>query len=352
MRIWLSARMGMVLVAVATLSFAVYLGGCDSTKPTDPTQPEQKDYRVWIRTDNDSTLYAYHTLTGDIDTVAMPWELDGSDITVSHDGRLLYVPSDLTVRVYDIASGQGINELPYFAGIPVVVSPDGRHIAIIGDSVRILQTADYSEIYMDTTPVLHGCFSANGQNLYTVSGNVVKISLSDPAHVTVDTLLQNSELTQAIPTPDESRLLLYETVRQYASGFSVYDVASDSIVVGDYQTPGRGRLAMTPDGRYVYYGNPGSDTLTRPPLSEFTEFDILANRVYQRISTLHFTGDSEPDFMPIGEIAISPDGRWLVGMEGGRSSGGLLKYDLTEEELVDYHDFNNLTLGISIQLIP
>ena len=206
-------------------------------------------------------------------------------------------------------------------------------------------------MYIDTIPSHRAWFSANSENLYTVSGNVKKTNLTDPLNISSTIIIEQSGLVQAIPTPDESKLLLWMLVSMYTDAFAIYDIQQERHTLYDFLTPGVGRIAMTPDGRKAYYGNPGNIQSGPAEPSEFTEVSIVDNRIVKRIGTANFVDSITPSRMPIGNIVITPDGRYLVGAKGPMGTS-LLQYDLTEEVFTDYQDLEYLAWNLTMQTKP
>jgi len=112
---------------------------------------------------------------------------------------------------------------------------------------------------------------------------------------------------------------------------------------------------MTPDGRYAFYGNPG--TLSPGPLpdSSFTVFDIEANAIDREVPIQRrINGVEAPWPYAIGEMVVTPDNRWLVATDGV-GAHQLLLYDLRKQRWADYHDFgsHNVALArLTVQLAP
>lgn len=349
-----------VLLFMIGLVYLMVLLGCNEA-PFEPKddEPVVKDYKVWYwNAGNRYALYNYNTISGTIDSVVIPWQVSG-DITVSHDGRLVYVPSGSLIGVFGTDSLQPVLELPYSAGHGVIVSPKGNYIAIPGDSSVILRTSDYEVVFSVPFRLGFGKFTGSGAAVWATDyggtfGDICSIVKGDTGWSVQFYRFEGiGRPYEVIPTPDESRLLLCGNKRRGLSYFAVYDVALDSVIFSDHFSPGLARLVMSPDGRKAYYGNPGAQVgiSPDPPTSEITEFDIEANQITRRIDTRHFVDSITPDFMPIGSVIISPDSRWLVALKGP-SGTSLIKYDLVEDRFVDYREITGMGLNLSIQLIP
>jgi len=130
---------------------------------------------------------------------------------------------------------------------------------------------------------------------------------------------------------------------QYAtstSGFEVYDVATDSIIFRDILIPGAGDIALTSDGKYVFYTNPGVHGGEPPSPGTFTIFDVTRNQIHDSVSAFDYVPHNWC-FCPPCRLAVTPDNRWLV-VSGGIGMGQyvLYLYDIRNEEFVDYQEFD------------
>ena len=93
--------------------------------------------------------------------------------------------------------------------------------------------------------------------------------------------------------------------------FAVYDVANDSIIFSDYLNPGNGKLLVTPDGRYVFYSNRGTMTSGPGPPWIYV-YDVTRNAPADSISTVGLFDPPHEYGVPIADMCLTPDGRWLV----------------------------------------
>jgi len=316
-----------IMIAGGILGLCLYFAACSGDGPVGPTEP--KDYVVYFHDGASyfNVFYGYHTLTGALDSFTLPGEL-WKLMAVSADGKSLYLPEANSVAVADLDSKEIVANLPYKAHGGVAVSPDGQLIAVLGDDLHILKTSDYSAVFHDTDLVSHGRFSADSRSFYCGSGGEVtrraayKVALDSGFAVTRRSF-SDGTLTSIIPSIDQSRWFLYLYAGGGLSWFEVYDVAADSIVYRDFLICGTGELELTPDGRYVFYTHPGSMLYGCPDptsFSTFSVFDAERNEIHKVIKTFMIddSGDTVP-VLPVRELAITPDGRWLVsaGVEGG-----------------------------------
>jgi DNA-binding beta-propeller fold protein YncE len=329
-----------VLALVAVVGGVwVYSGGCDRPKPNEPVEPDEpKDYIVYTSDDYSHTVFGYHTLTRQVDSMYTPFSLRHG-VTVSADGKRLFISSDDPVVVVDTDSLGFITEL--CCSGHVAVSPDNRYLALQWDTLRILDTRDYSLVFMDTIPVGGGVFTATGNTFYAVRENrpdfesylyKLDLAVSDPMPVVQ--VFEDANVQRVVPTPDEKKLLLLVYGPLFPIAFAVYDIAADSIVHEHGVYGGTHYIAVTPDGRYAFHGNPSGspDGYGR---SEIVVFDIPANRVDRVVRTDFFIDSVTPPIFEVGSMAITPDGRWLAALTAP-APYALLLFDIQQMSPVDY----------------
>lgn len=351
------AQVGATWLLLLSLMIGLFLFGCDESPVGPlPIDEEPTDYRVWYTDDDkDRVLFAYHTATGEIDHAYINVTATGP-ITVSHDGDLIYVPYGQVVNVYRPPSEQPVGEIPFPANKRVIVSPDGQFVAVPGDSLVIVETTDYSNVVFHADVELdRGHFSVDSRTLYAIgwrsdSGGVFTIPLSGTEDdIQFKEFHEFAWFSQLIVTPDETKWLLYT-----GSAFAVYDVALDSLIFIEGITPGRGTIAMTPDGKYAFYSNPGRRIWNWEPagVSEIVMFDVETNQIIERIATVRFIDSVTPWWAPIDEMVVTPDGLSLVG--ANISGNALVQVDVLERKSSKYVDLrymygyvSNLTIQLT-----
>ena len=312
-------------LAVATLLAVCWLvPGCDDDKPTEP-EPA-KEYVFYF---NDASYsdryYRYHTVTGKVDSLSLPFEsYDG--FVVSPDGKRLYLSDGDKTVVVSTESFEVVTELTNLGGGVEAVSNDNEYLAVCGEDLYILESAGYSVVHHDTDRVSQGSYSQDGSVYYAAGGWVagaptlpymyrVDLSISPPA-VTRKSF-PDGPVWRVVPSIDERRLFLLLRFDTFGFLFEVYDVDQDSVIFRQILAPGSGDIELTPDGRYAFYTNPGT-LLDGPPPSVFvTVFDLEKNIVMDSIVTpspVH--GHMIPSI-----LAISPDGKQLIaGSARGQGS--------------------------------
>jgi len=309
----------LALVIALCAGLCLYFAACGEN-PVEPVEP--KDYVVYFRDGCvNGSYYGYHPATGQIDSFMIPahalWEMK-----VSADGKRLYARSDSSIGVVDLQTLKLVTELPYYGNI--AFSPDNRLVAIQGYDLYVLNTADFSVFYQDTIRTWNGCFSHDSKKLYTCGGSasdpcVFVVNLEAEPTYTRKQFGDASSMIKVVPSLDESKwFLLRYSGYLYRAFFDVYDVKTDSIIFRDWLIPTAGSMALTPDGKYLFYTAPGmhiDDDF--PAESNFRVFDVERNRISMLISTVGFIDGFNPVYMPVGDLAMTPDGQWLIVDEAG-----------------------------------
>jgi len=301
--------------------------GCEErvTQPWPPPEPP-KDYVAYFydALSNEGNWYfAYHPLTNNIDSFYLPYE---STPVISADGKKMYVRDGAhdAIAVVELDSFTVVDQLPY--GAPLAVSPDNQLIAVYSDGLYILRTSDYSEVFRDTTLGGRGVFSSNSKSFYGTTGwspgppdpFAYRVDLADTLSPVTKKTFPDGGPLQLVPSLDEKKWFLYLKFDTFGCLFAVYDILTDSIIFRDHLTPGTGDLELTPNGRYVFYTNPGTLLIGPPPPFSFTAYDVDKNEIHKVISTIGVFDEPHDIGVPVGEICITPDGRWLVAiMTGG-----------------------------------
>jgi hypothetical protein len=302
-----------VLAVALTLGLGIYLAGC-SKKGTNP-QPA-KDYTVYFYDayhNEGNWHFTYHPTSNTIDSVWLPY---ASPPLISADGKKMYNWNEMDdmIDVRELDSFTLIDRLPYRA--PLSVSPDNQLMAVRdqGDDLYVLRTSDYSEVFSDTTTLGGGVFSSNSQRFYGLptDGGIIKIDLTDSLFSTTRFSLPFGVVRHIRPSKDETRLFLYLHRYGFDHYFAVYDIAADSLIFSEYLWPGFGKLEITPNGRYVFYTNPGTMLGSTPGPPWITVYDVRKNEIHTRISTAGLLDEPDQYGVPLDDICITPDGRWLV----------------------------------------
>jgi hypothetical protein len=160
-------------------------------------------------------------------------------------------------------------------------------------------------------------------------------------------------IVQVIPSHDQSYWNLYQNVLiNPAFAFQVYVVAPDSLPAPKAIPEGWGKMALTPDGDTMCLSNPGlvdsiPDGQVVPPLQIF---EPVRKRIVEWFTDWSLFSDSNWVAAP-NDLAVTPDGRWLVILGGAESLRVLYCWDLDNRKMThteawggDGHAFTNLTV--------
>jgi len=299
-----------------TAILSCFFLGFSCGKSVEPVEAP-KDYigYFWSAVSNDANWYfAYHPTTNVVDSIFLPY---ASFPVVSADGKKLYIRDDATssAAVLETDSFTVIEHLSYNSVRGV--SPDNKLILAFktGQGSFVVKTADYSPIYQDST-LWYGRFSSNSKRIYTNSGdNVIhRIELSDSVFESAQFIVPFGEVRGFEPSRDESKIFYYLQTGIFSHHFAVYDIASDSVLFTELLTPGFGVLATTPDGRFVFYSNSGTMLGPTPGTPFITVYSVESNNVLTRITTAGLLEEPYQNGIPLGQLCVTPDGKWLIAM--------------------------------------
>ena len=301
----------------------VFVINCDD-KPTRPKPPEEpKEYSFYFLDAFSAQCFEYSPTAGIVDSFLTPFtgSYEIQYATLSADGVTMYVTTQSALYSLDVST---LDTARIFdTDRRVIASPDGRYLILLEYPLQVLSTQDYSLVFTDTLGVFDGTFSADGQTFYgcghSGSGFVYELSMGG-SFVT-----SASWLTYRVPTtlgvsPDGAKWYLYsiDTQHQCTYSFDVYDTLADSIIFSVPVVPGLGSLAVSPEGRFVYFTNPGYGMMPNPdcpePPNEITVFDASKNQLYLKISTAATYGDLGFQYLNIGSLESTPDGKWILGL--------------------------------------
>lgn len=328
-------------LSVGIMVLAICFSGCYCDKPTEPKPPpdEGKDYAVYVH--DAASLrrgFAYHPSTNEIDSFVMPY--DKSPIVPSSDGKLGYIYTDPRpgLAVVDLDSLENedtlvvLEELPYLAVL--AVSPDGQLLAVAhNDSFQVVRVDDGSVVFADTGLFGSQVFNKNSDRLYVgcdFEARVVDLSTSPPAVSRKG--FDGAGVYRIVPSPDEGKWYLYMRIgADIHFLFAVYDVASDSIIFSHYLTPGHGKILVTPDGRHVFYSNRGTMTSWPGPPWIYV-YDVATNSSADSISTVGLFDPPYEYGVPIADMCLTPDGRWLTAI----GFDHIFAVDVSRMEIADY----------------
>lgn len=309
------------VVAFTLIALTALLGCTD-----DPVKPKpMTDYPVYFYdTLSPTDCFVYHPPTTQVENFTLPHPVDSGGIRCSANGKSLYICTSVGVDILDTETRTVETELPYRARLGIAPSPDGNLIALQGPGLRVLNTADYSVAFEDTSLDVCGCdFSTDSRRLYCAGGGrdstVVIVEIDNNFTVQRDTIPLEGTVVDVLPSPDENMWYLFRHSSMRRSFFEAYNTEMDSVIFMEWLFEGRVPLAASPFGRYAFYAEEGKYGVLGS--SHVCVFDIQAGRTTRLINTAGVKDGFEPADMPIGEIVISPDGSWLVaGAAYGRNA--------------------------------
>jgi len=337
-----------ILIAAGILGLCVYFIACGGHKPDEPEEP--KDYTVYFHNGAwPDAYFEFHPLTGALDSFRLPVEQHWQ-MSVSADGKKLFIPELSSVTVVDIETRTILVRLPYKANGGVAVSPDGELLAVLGEDLHILRISDFSVVFHDTDWVKQGRFGSNSKSFYCGSGGLVtplaayKVAL-DSGFTVTRRVFSDGNVSRIIPSHDETKWFLYLYAFRDLSWLEVYNVTFDSIVYREPLVPGIGDIELTPDERFLFYTNSAFQISGVPAPDSFYVFDIENNHRHAAIPgfVVNETGDTLP--RSPGEMTITPDGRWLVMAGSGDGVGGLIAFDVNKMEI-----YWTSTLNLRVQV--
>ena len=297
-------RISLALV-LAVLPVVCWMS-CD--KGVEP-KGEPAQYQFYFKDMDSSFYFSYNPESGVLDSFALPFATGGC--RASADGRAVYVSTAGGIEEVTVSTTSRRLIWPH-QGM-VSPSPDGRLIAVQDGGIHILRLRDLSVVYEDTLALYYGVFSADSRSFYSMNydleaGTTTVYRIRISPQIRVDRKLFVGTIVELLPAADERRwymsgggyrLMVYDT------GATVW--AKDTII-----EPGSIRIALSPDGRYLFVTNPGSafgyEGTVDPPYT-ISVFDAVTLDKVRDISTDGIYGK-----VPIREIAVSPDSKWLMGL--------------------------------------
>ncbi len=318
----------------------IMLSGCDCSKPTEPDSIITQYPIYFYNRVGEQLLFKYQPDTQTMDSTIIQWDPDV--ITLSADGKLLYLVLQSSIVIIDAETYEFVRELPYTTLDAIGVSPDNKLVAIMGDTLRILQTSDYQIIFADTSGYTYrGNFSNDNSTFYcgiadsNHETSVYKIELSSPNFGKTIKPFPIIGVRSIKPTHDQSRWIIYGGI-----SFNIYDVALDSIIFQDYLVGGWGSTALSADGGKVFYTDPGRPQDMIEILPVIKIFNIETNAIESIIDSNLFYSDGSIWALP-NTLVITPDDKFLGVLNGNMSATLIHFIDLETLTLRDKKDYSS-----------
>jgi WD40 repeat protein len=314
--------------------------------PFEPVggSPVLKDYSVYFWDgDSERKFYEFHPMTDVLDSFYLPEIFPWYGFQVSADGKYFYVQQSTSFAVVKIETRETIVDLPYTAANGVAVSADNQWIALQGGGLRILRVGDFSVAYEDTTlGIFGGEFSADSKKLYLIGGGsdstIVVVDVENGFEKTMIAYPSGPSIVDFATSPDAGTMYIIRGGGIYYRTFEALDVATDSAIFHSYLVPGVGDMVVSTSGKYVFITEAGSIQEADGPLY-FTIYDSERNRISSLIPTSGIDDGVNPQYMSLGELALTPDGKWLIV---GESIGGpsFIKFN-TQTMEIESHIITN-----------
>ena len=232
-------------------------------------------------------------------------------------------------------------------------SGDGRYLAINGDPFRLVRLSDHAVVYEDTlSAAVYSTFSVDNTRLYYVrwnrfrTGSAFRVDLMHDFEVKEMYLMDVPARMLAV-TCDESRSFIRDMSGMFwALGHNMRRYPFYR------QLSSPGHMAMTPDERYIFLTEQG-DSDGNEGRSYLTVYDIDSNRVDRLVPTVGLVDGFEPEALSLNELAITPDGRWLI-VSGGLSSNVFLRFSIEKMQFDRYVKIegSNQLVSFTCQALP
>ncbi len=344
-------KLSRAAIPLCWVAVAVWLAGCDDDFVVPPVGPEPAHLYFFEGSYNDQ-IFLFDPVALSLDSFILP-VLARWDIRVSPDEKTLYVPNDEGLHVIDLASRQMTQTLPFLGFWRVAVSPDGAFLAVLGDSLLVVRTSDYSIIYSDTNSAVwwdQGRFSRDSKHFFCAKlyysppgprayGSAFHLDLRKRPYRTSERERPEGAVRMVVPSPRLDRWLLIIG----GGRFAVLDTLGDSLIYDETLPGPAGAVVVTPDGRRVVYSYPGN--LGYPTQAHsFRIYDLCSNQRVMEVETWFVRSDSTVDFFQPSSIVFTSDGDHMY-CTGFLNETGFLIFDARTFEQVSQFDFTPRQAG-------
>ncbi|MFJ2465548.1 YncE family protein, partial [Pseudomonas sp. NPDC087615] len=252
-------------------------------------------------------------------------------MTISPDGKLAYVVcfgdstniGNNSLNIIDLATQTITTSVPTSGtSSGTVLSPDGRRIyGLFGnyniieyDATDLTVIRTYSRTYYTASLAL----STDNTQFYCVIVNAASMPpgklelIYAPSGQTVKTIDLGFNARQSLMNPDGSRLyvLSHNSIGTAKGGVGVIDTSTFRLIASIDTGDNPSTMAVRPDWEFIY--------VARSHYNELIEISTRTNSITRRI----------PTKLKLDRLAITPDGRYLYGAESSHHYEGTI-FDTT-----------------------
>ncbi len=299
-----------VIAAAVGIIVGLWIIGCND-KPTDPPPPEYGEHLFYVASrlaGNRSIVMTFSVERGAFVDSFFVDSFPIENMAVVGDNEKLFVGSrNYGIRFYDLKTkGVVYSSTDYCCGGQI--SPNSEYYEAYSGAKRLFKTENYQEIYHDSGGA-GGRFSFDSK--YFIYLRAVDIAAYN---IINDTIKYSSSLSRnespfnvhmLWPTIDMQKLYLVGS-QEWSLYFAVADFGGDTVRV--LQAPlntGGVDVAVSPDGRYVYFVNEPYADYEMPRL-KIDVYDVSTEQLVTSISTREYS------YFEPGRIAVTSDGTYLL----------------------------------------
>lgn len=293
------------------------------------------DGRTFVTFAKDNKAVVWSTETGEPVGAPMVHEAIPQSAQFSADGRMIMTqPFGQPILLWDAATGQPLARPSWYSASATTgefAPSGGRVVQVVGQEVRVADLETGSTVALDSYPApaprAMG-FSADGRRIVTVTGkDVVQVWDVATGLAMGPPLSGGSDITLVRFSSDGRRVLARGRDSAWA-----WDATLGTPVAAPVRMPAdESRVRLLPDGRRV-----------------------LVHRLGARLQS--FDAGDPKGLMPwppteavVGDVDLSPDGRWILAREFAWNINEPLSTSVTVLRLVDARNGTARTLGNAAQ---
>ena len=334
----------LILLVVSTCALTT----C-SRAPVEPDSTGPEGYNVYFHSGaNPEIWYTYNLESDYLDSLTLPTP-HGFRTVISHAGDRMFISNNIGDRelfVVNLKSRELIAEM--FTNVHYLdVSPDGSLLAVGHEGFSLLNTSDLSiNLHIDTALLFRATFSWDGSKLVGAYDDTYGWApVTDPKAVVEEAINVGYGITnrgRVLTSPLSDHWYVYSRPHFFVD----WDLQADTAAVVDTALNSGGPYShyISRDGKYVVYRKIIYPTGHR----EIRVYDTQSHQIVDTVIPIFYNGTGDSTILNIRELVITPDSKWLVGINDN-APGYLLVYNLEElrierfVKIPDYHGFYNLT---------